>query len=461
MSRASSPSSGRRYGTARVCQLWETPRSTVYARRARASRSAQPAAKRGPKGAGTDAALTEQIRAVLARSPFIGEGYRKAWARLRLTGVRTSKGRVLRLMRAAGLLAPTRVGRRRGPRNHDGTIPTDRPDELWGTDATACLTTREGQRHGLHRRRPLHAGVRRHPRGSPRHALRGARVAPPGAAGRASPPGSACVTTTAASTSATTSRASCASSASARARRSWPHPRATAAPSASSARSRSSCSGWSRSRRSSSCASRCSRSRTATTRSGWSSATATAPRPPSARRSRPAPERLHDYRERSVQETRSGTLRVCLRSWKRQRGSSASSSALCRSRSCTGRASSVAGARQRGASLPGGRDRLFSGCSLSGGIQLANVSLAEFDVDKIREQYVGRGGAALRRRDRALDPERPRRRGGPGFGHGPPTRARVAPARGEADPGKPERPPAAPRVWPLDAAEGRGRRRPP
>ena len=144
MSRASSPSSGRRYGTARVCQLWEVPRSTVYARRARTSRPAQSAAKRGPKGAGTDAALTEQIRAVLARSPFIGEGYRKAWARLRLAGVRTSKGRVLRLMRAAGLLAPTRVGRRRGPRNHDGTITTDRPDELWGTDATACLTTREG-----------------------------------------------------------------------------------------------------------------------------------------------------------------------------------------------------------------------------------------------------------------------------------------------------------------------------
>ena len=144
MSRASSPSSGRRYGTARVCQLWEVPRSTVYARRARASRPAQPAAKRGPKGAGTDAAIIEQIRAVLVRSPFMGEGYRKAWARLRLAGVRTSKGRVLRLMRAAGLLAPIRVGRRRGPRNHDGTITTDRPDELWGTDATACLTTREG-----------------------------------------------------------------------------------------------------------------------------------------------------------------------------------------------------------------------------------------------------------------------------------------------------------------------------
>ena len=30
MSRASSPSSGRRYGTVRVCQLWEVPRSTAW-----------------------------------------------------------------------------------------------------------------------------------------------------------------------------------------------------------------------------------------------------------------------------------------------------------------------------------------------------------------------------------------------------------------------------------------------
>ena len=200
MSRASSPSSGRRYGTARVCQLWEVPRSTVYARRARASRPAQPAAKRGPKGAGTDAALTEQIRAVLARSPFIGEGYRKAWARLRLAGVRTSKGRVLRLMRAAGLLAPTRVGRRRGPRNHDGTITTDRPDELWGTDATACLTTREGnatvfiavdhctqERVGIHAARPgtrcealepLRQGLRAHHGGYGPGVAAGLRPAP-------------------------------------------------------------------------------------------------------------------------------------------------------------------------------------------------------------------------------------------------------------------------------------------
>jgi transposase InsO family protein len=47
-------------------------------------------------------------------------------------------------MREAGLLAPTRVGHRRGPQVHDGTIRTERPDEMWGTDATACFTTVEG-----------------------------------------------------------------------------------------------------------------------------------------------------------------------------------------------------------------------------------------------------------------------------------------------------------------------------
>ena len=53
---------------------------------------------------------------------------------------RTSKGRVLRLLRTAGLLAPTRVGRPHGPKAHDGTIIPERPDAMWGTDATTSWT---------------------------------------------------------------------------------------------------------------------------------------------------------------------------------------------------------------------------------------------------------------------------------------------------------------------------------
>ena len=91
-----------------------------------------------------DAALVEAIRAVLAGSGFHGEGYRKVWARLRFAGIRTSRRRVLRLMRGHGLLAHQRPGAPRGPRRHDGTITTDRVDVLWGTDFTTVVTG-EGQ----------------------------------------------------------------------------------------------------------------------------------------------------------------------------------------------------------------------------------------------------------------------------------------------------------------------------
>ena len=88
--------------------------------------------------------MLEAIRAVLAASPFHGEGHRKVWARLRMQGVRTSKARVLRLMREHDLLAPSRVGAPRGPRNHDGTIIPDAVDIMWGTDMTTTWTG-EGQ----------------------------------------------------------------------------------------------------------------------------------------------------------------------------------------------------------------------------------------------------------------------------------------------------------------------------
>jgi putative transposase len=91
-----------------------------------------------------DAALLMRIRAILTDSPFHGEGHRKVWARLRMKGVRTSKRRVLRLMRAHDLLAPTRVGTPRGPRNHEGTIIPDRFDKMLGTDLTTTWIA-EGQ----------------------------------------------------------------------------------------------------------------------------------------------------------------------------------------------------------------------------------------------------------------------------------------------------------------------------
>jgi putative transposase len=85
------------------------------------------------------------ILRILKESPFHGECYRTVWARLRFQGIRTSKERVRRLMRQHGLQAPQRVGHPHGPKAHDGTIITERPDEMWGTDATTTVTTGEGQ----------------------------------------------------------------------------------------------------------------------------------------------------------------------------------------------------------------------------------------------------------------------------------------------------------------------------
>ena len=142
MSRTISPSRGRPYGLARVCRVWRASRATTY-RHLAPPRTELPR-RPGPVGPMPDAALVDRIRAVLAASPFHGEGHRKVWARLRVAGLRTSRRRVLRLMRENNLLAPSRVGVPRGPRSHDGTIIPETVDTMWGTDLTTTLTG-EGQ----------------------------------------------------------------------------------------------------------------------------------------------------------------------------------------------------------------------------------------------------------------------------------------------------------------------------
>ena len=143
MSRRRSPIVSKRYPLRTVCEVWHVPRSTVYAGRIAAAES--PATgKRGPKTVQSDAEVVTLIREILAASPFHSEGHRKVRVRLRQRGVHVGKARVLRLMRVHGLLAPTRPGHVHGDPAHAGRITTDRPDELWGTDATCFWTERDG-----------------------------------------------------------------------------------------------------------------------------------------------------------------------------------------------------------------------------------------------------------------------------------------------------------------------------
>ncbi len=114
-----SPSTGRRYPRTWICQVWHVPRASVYA--ATHPAPALPSDKRGPKTPVSDATLLDAIRAVLGACPFYGEGYRKVRARLAHRGCAIGGKRVLRLMRANGLLAPRRLGPPSGNPAHDGT----------------------------------------------------------------------------------------------------------------------------------------------------------------------------------------------------------------------------------------------------------------------------------------------------------------------------------------------------
>jgi len=143
MSAAISCSTGKTFGVARVCSAWGVARSSHYARKARRMHPDLPS-KRGPRPLLSDKELLVLIRADLASSPFIGDGHRKVWARLRFVeGVKVSRKRVLRIMRQEHLLSPHRVVQGL-PKEHDGTIITAAPDIMWGTDGTKVFTLDEG-----------------------------------------------------------------------------------------------------------------------------------------------------------------------------------------------------------------------------------------------------------------------------------------------------------------------------
>lgn len=134
---------GRRFPTRMICEVFGVAPSSLYAALERAEpKVGPPPARRrpGPRPKLSDFELLGRIRQVIADSPFVGEGHRKIHARLRLLDVHVSRKRVLRLTREAGLLAcrPTA-----GPAKvHDGTIVTDAPNRMWGTDGARFLIGR-------------------------------------------------------------------------------------------------------------------------------------------------------------------------------------------------------------------------------------------------------------------------------------------------------------------------------
>ncbi len=143
MRQQTSPGTGRRYPLTLICQVYRLARSSVYARGTTTPPLPRPG-PRGPQPVWNEGQVVEAIRTILATSPFHGEGYRKVRARLAQRGLAVGGKRVWRLMRQHGLLAPRRLGPPNGNPAHDGTIITDRPDVMWGTDATRFYTVQDG-----------------------------------------------------------------------------------------------------------------------------------------------------------------------------------------------------------------------------------------------------------------------------------------------------------------------------
>ena len=207
MSRASSPSAAGRYARPASPGVGGSPLDGL-----RAAGSGQP--HRATCGearteAGMDGRGADRADSLLAGSPFIGE-----------------------LPQGLGAAAPgaSRSDAGGGPARPDpGRAPPRaaqprRHDRNWGTDATACLTTREGNESLT--------GVRPSTRRAPaRASRRWSRCA--GAAGtlRRQRPGLALRHDHGSQYMSDPSRASCAFLGIRSARRSWPRPRATAAPS--------------------------------------------------------------------------------------------------------------------------------------------------------------------------------------------------------------------------------------
>lgn len=140
-----SPGTGKRYPTDLILKVMDIPRSTFYERVSVKPKLGKAPMKRGPKTALSDDEVVDSIRDILENSPFSGEGHRKVRARLAIENIHVGKNRVLRLMKANGLIAPVRNKRTGVKRKHEGVIGTERPNEMWGGDITEVITQEDGK----------------------------------------------------------------------------------------------------------------------------------------------------------------------------------------------------------------------------------------------------------------------------------------------------------------------------
>lgn len=140
LSKEINPSTGRLYPMSMVLKIASYSSAAWYVHRV----ASKIKSTKGPKPIIDDDKALLAIKSEIANSKFHSEGYIKVNKRLKKKGVIISKKRVNSIMKEHHLLSANRPVRQGARRKHDGTIITEKPNLLWGTDGKQFYTEKEG-----------------------------------------------------------------------------------------------------------------------------------------------------------------------------------------------------------------------------------------------------------------------------------------------------------------------------
>lgn len=100
--------------------------------------------KPGPKPTISDGVAIDLIKSCIEESKFHSEGYIKVKRKLARKGSIIAKHRVHELMRDNSLLSPNRPISNGRKQTHQGTIITQKPNEMWATDSKKFFAGKDG-----------------------------------------------------------------------------------------------------------------------------------------------------------------------------------------------------------------------------------------------------------------------------------------------------------------------------
>lgn len=136
------PVTGKKYPVRMILRVVEYSSAAYYGSLARRQEM-----KRGPKTNLNDADLLMEIRKTMDAIPFHGTGYKKIHARIARElgnkGIKIGKNRIFRIMKENNMLN-AKSGGTGSSRPHDGTLITNAPNKMWGTDGKKFFTRQDG-----------------------------------------------------------------------------------------------------------------------------------------------------------------------------------------------------------------------------------------------------------------------------------------------------------------------------